>query len=101
MTHFLGECGGGTASTGHRAWARQQRLTLPQNHPGQRPAVPCPHHQQVTRGSDANQDSACLAALDEGLDWWISGNSAPRRGERIPQALMGIFCPDAAQVATR
>jgi hypothetical protein len=101
MTHFLGKC---------RRWDSQHRAPgvgqavaadLAADHPGQRPAVPCPHHQQVTRGSDANQDPACLAALDKGLDLWVSGNSAPRRGERIPQALMGIFCPDAAQVATR
>jgi hypothetical protein len=50
---------------------------LAANHPGQRPAVPCPHHQQVTRGSDTNQDPARLAALEEGPHRWISGNSGP------------------------
>jgi len=101
MGYFLGEC---------RRWDSQHRAPgvgqavapdLAADHPGQRPAVACPHHQQVIRGGDGNQDPACLAALDDGLDWRVSGNVAPCRGERIPQALTGSFCPDAAQVATR
>ena len=101
MAHFLRECG--RRHSQHRAPGVGQAVAayLAADHPGQRTAVACPHHEQVIRGGDGNQDPACLAALDEGLDWRVSRDVAPCCGERIPQALMGGFRPDAAQVATR
>jgi hypothetical protein len=101
MAHFLGECGRGDSQ--HRAPGVGQAVAadLAADHPGQRAATACPHDQQVTKGSDGNQDPACLATLDDGLYWRVSGSIAPCCVKSIPQALTGIFCPDAAQVATR
>ena len=100
MAYFLSERRRGDGQ--HRAPGVGQAVAAYPaiDHLGERAAVACPNDQQVTRVGDGNQDPARFAALDNGLNRWISGDPTPRRSERSAQPPFSVFCPDAAQVAT-
>jgi hypothetical protein len=100
MTHFLGERGRWDSQ--HRAPGVGQAVAadLAANHPGQRPAVPCPTTSRSRGEAILTRTQPASPRSTRSRTGGSAGIPAPRRGERIPQALMGIFRPDAAQVAT-